>query len=245
MAPFFKKYHETGIFDEKEIYPYITEGIGEDILPKNVDFSLIDHFEKVSDKDGALGARALATKEGLLLGYSAGSAIAGLNQLSDQLLEDDVVVIIFHDHGSRYVGKIFNDDWMLERGFLDREKTVTDVLSLRDHNEFIAVESNHLIREVFNMMKAHDISQLPILENNEIVGSISETAVLNYLLENPMAHAEEPVSVIMESAFPEVKPDLPISELNRFLSKKVRAVIVRKTSGEPEIITQYDVLRAV
>lgn len=114
----FKKYHETGEFDEQEIYPYITEGIGEDILPKNVDFKLIDHFEKVTDKDGAIMTRALAQKEGLMLGYSAGSAMAGLRQMKDKLSEDDVVVIIFHDHGSRYVGKLFNDKWMEEQGFM-------------------------------------------------------------------------------------------------------------------------------
>lgn len=115
----FKKYHETGEFDEAEIYPYITEGIGEDILPKNVDFSLIDHFEKVTDKDGALAARALAREEGLLLGYSCGSALAGCLQMKDHLTLNDVVVIIFHDHGSRYVNKIYNDEWMKEKGFLD------------------------------------------------------------------------------------------------------------------------------
>lgn len=114
----FKKYHETGIFDEKEIYSYITEGIGEDILPKNVDFGLIDHFEKVTDKDGALAARRLAREEGLLLGYSAGSALAGLLQMKDQLKPSDVVVILFHDHGSRYIAKVFNDDWMKEQGFM-------------------------------------------------------------------------------------------------------------------------------
>jgi cystathionine beta-synthase len=114
----FKKYHETGIFDPNEIYSYITEGIGEDILPKNVDFSLIDHFEKVTDKDGAVMARRLAREEGLLLGYSAGSAVAGVLQMADQLTKDDVVVIPIHDHGSRYVGKIFNDDWMREKGFM-------------------------------------------------------------------------------------------------------------------------------
>lgn len=107
-----KKYHETGELDEQEIYPYITEGIGEDIIPKNIDFSIIDHFEKVTDKDGAIMARRLAREEGLLMGYSAGSAVAGLNQLKDRLTEKDIVVVIFHDHGSRYVGKLYNDDWM-------------------------------------------------------------------------------------------------------------------------------------
>ena len=115
----FKKYHETGVFDENEIYAYITEGIGEDILPENVDFSIIDHFEKVTDKDGAIYARKIAREEGIMVGYSAGSAIAGINQLQNQLNKDDVVVVIFHDHGTRYLGKLFNDDWMHEQGFID------------------------------------------------------------------------------------------------------------------------------
>ena len=114
----FKKYHETGEFDKNEIYNYITEGIGEDILPENVDFSIIDHFEKVTDKDGALYTRRLAREEGILVGYSAGSAIAGINQMKAKLTKDDVVVVIFHDHGTRYVGKLFNDDWMKKHNFL-------------------------------------------------------------------------------------------------------------------------------
>ena len=114
----YKKYHETGEFDENEIYSYITEGIGEDILPANVDFDLIDHFEKVTDKDGAIYARRLAKEEGIFAGYSCGSAIAGINQLKDNLNENDVLVVLLHDHGSRYVGKIFNDDWMKKQNFI-------------------------------------------------------------------------------------------------------------------------------
>jgi len=115
----FKKYHETGEFDEKEIYPYITEGVGEDIIPANVAFDLIDHFEKVTDKEGALATRELARKEGLFLGYSCGSAFQGLRQLKDQLKPTDKVVVLFHDHGSRYVGKVYNDDWMRANDFID------------------------------------------------------------------------------------------------------------------------------
>jgi len=114
----FKKYHETGIFDEKEIYPYITEGIGEDILPANVNFDIIDGFTKVTDKDAALYTRRLAREEGMFLGNSAGAAIKGVLQLKEHFHKDDVVVVLFHDHGSRYVGKIFNDDWMRQQGFL-------------------------------------------------------------------------------------------------------------------------------
>lgn len=115
----FKKYHETGEFDEKEIYPYITEGIGEDILPKNVDFSVIDGFTKVTDKDAAVYTRKLAEEEGFFLGNSAGAAAKGLLQLKEHFTKDDVVVVLFHDHGSRYVGKIFNDEWMKAQGFMD------------------------------------------------------------------------------------------------------------------------------
>jgi cystathionine beta-synthase len=114
----FKKYHETGIFDENEIYPYVTEGIGEDILPKNVDFNIIDGFTKVTDKDAAVFTQKLAKEEGMFLGNSAGAAIKGLLQLKNHFNEDDVVVVLFHDHGSRYVGKMFNDDWMKKMGYL-------------------------------------------------------------------------------------------------------------------------------
>ena len=148
----FKKYHETGVFDRKEIYPYITEGIGEDILPKNVDFSLIDHFEKVTDKDAALAARKLAKEEGILLGYSAGSALAGLIQMKDQLKPSDVVVILFHDHGSRYIGKLYNDDWMRERGFLENELKVSDLISKKRDKKFIGVASSESVKTVLKLM---------------------------------------------------------------------------------------------
>ena len=114
----FKKYHETGIFDEKEIYPYVTEGIGEDILPKNVDFDIIDGFEKVTDKDGSIYTQKLAKEEGIFVGNSAGSAIKGLLQLQSNFTKEDVVVVLFHDHGSRYVGKMFNDEWMKKMEYL-------------------------------------------------------------------------------------------------------------------------------
>lgn len=115
----FKKYKETGEFDKDEIYPYVTEGIGEDFLPQNVNFDLIDHFEKVTDKDAALYMRKVAKLDGILVGNSTGAVIGGLHQMKDQLKEDDVVVTVIHDHGTRYLGKMYNDDWMREMGYLD------------------------------------------------------------------------------------------------------------------------------
>src|SRR5574338_1211575 len=130
----FKKYKETGVFDKNEIYPYITEGIGEDFLPKNVDFSVIDHFEKVTDKDAALMTRRIAREEGIFAGNSAGSAMAGLLQLKDRFTKDDVIVVIFHDHGSRYLAKMYNDEWMRERGFLTNEK-ITAIQLIERHKD--------------------------------------------------------------------------------------------------------------
>ncbi|MFM2155725.1 MAG: hypothetical protein RL516_474, partial [Bacteroidota bacterium] len=112
-----KKFHETGVIDQNEIHSYVTEGIGEDFIPENYDFSIIDHFEKVTDKDAAVYTRDICLQEGIWVGNSAGAAVAGLVQLKDQLTKDDVVVIIFHDHGSRYIGKMFNPEWMRKMGY--------------------------------------------------------------------------------------------------------------------------------
>ncbi len=239
----FKKYHETGEFDHKEIYPYITEGIGEDIIPKNVDFNIIDHFEKVSDKDGANMARRLAREEGILLGYSAGSAFAGLLQMKDRLTADDVVVVVIHDHGSRYVGKIYNDDWMRERGFLDDELVVKHLIESKKNNRFLSVQKGDSIRSVFNIMKDNDISQMPVMSNGHIVGSITETMVLNYMLEDPSNNGHYPVESIMGEAFPVVDDTLPIKNLGRYINRKVPAVIAFDKTGNPQIITEYDLIQ--
>ncbi|MEO7175324.1 MAG: pyridoxal-phosphate dependent enzyme [Saprospiraceae bacterium] len=241
----FKKYHETGVFDEKEIYPYITEGIGEDILPKNVDFSLIDHFEKVSDKDGAVVARRLAREEGIFCGYSAGSAMAGVLQLKDQFTKDDVVVVIFHDHGTRYMGKIYNDDWMRERGFLDTELRVKDIISGKRNQQFLAVQSSDSVRDVLQQMKELDISQMPVKENEEVVGSITENQILNCILDQPHQSADIKISAIMGEAFPTVESDLSLRELSKIISKKVPAVLAKDGTGMPFIITQYDIIQYI
>ena len=239
----FKKYHETGIFDEQEIYPYITEGIGEDILPKNVDFSLIDHFEKVSDKDGALMARKIAREEGMLLGYSAGSAVAGLWQMRAELKEHDVVVVIIHDHGSRYVGKIYNDDWMRERGFLESELRAKDILAKKLKKEFISVNPDTAIQEVLRLMRDFDISQLPVMENEEWVGSVGEQQVISALSENRLQNSS--VRDIMASALPVVSEDMTVSQLSKIISRQTPAVIVKKTAGDFQIISQYDLIQSL
>lgn len=241
----FKKYHETGVFDEKEIYPYITEGIGEDILPKNVDFSLIDHFEKVGDKEGAVMCRRLAREEGLFLGYSAGSAFAGLLQLKEKLIKDDVVVVIIHDHGSRYVAKIYNDDWMRERGFLDRELKVGDLVANKIDKTFITVKKDTRVKEALEMMKSGDISQMPVMQNGEIIGSVTESTLLSFILENPLKNTEKTVADIMGKPFPIVSNETLVKDLNRYITKSIPAVIARDKAGTLQVVTQYDIIQAV
>ena len=241
----FKKYHETGEFDPKEIYPYITEGIGEDILPKNVNFSLIDHFEKVSDKDGALAARKLAKLEGILLGYSAGSAMAGLLQLGDQLKADDVVVLIFHDHGSRYVGKIYNDDWMRERGFLDAELSIKHLIESKEGQNFVAVSGEDDIRSVISTMRDLDISQMPVMDDKEIIGSITEAQLIQFLLDEDRREKEVKVREIMGAPFPEIDLDTPFSKLSHVISKQNPAVVTKDQAGNRHIITQYDIIQNI
>lgn len=241
----FKKYHETGEFDEKEIYPYITEGIGEDILPANVDFDLIDHFEKVSDKEGAVMCRRLAREEGLFLGYSCGSAMQGLMQLSDRLTKDDIVVIIFHDHGSRYVGKVYNDDWMRERGFLDRELKVGDLISNKSDKAFITVNRNTTVRQALEVMKGADISQMPVMNEDKIVGSVTESTLLSYILENPLSNTEKTVESIMGEPFPIVSNETLVKDLGRYITKSIPAVIAKDKAGTLQVVTKYDIIQAV
>nr|WP_199076596.1 pyridoxal-phosphate dependent enzyme [Pedobacter sp. ASV19] len=241
----FKKYKETGIMDKNEIYPYITEGIGEDFLPKNVDFDLIDLFEKVTDKDAALMTRDIARKEGIFVGNSAGSAIAGLLQLKDRLKPQDVVVVIFHDHGSRYMGKMYNEDWLRERGFLQDEKlTARAILAKKDQSEIITIDCEKTILEAINNMNTLNISQIPVTQKGMVVGKLAEGDILKALLENPSLKSA-PVSEIMTATFPFVDMNTSIDRISALINKENSAVLVEDEHGKIEIITQYDIINAI
>jgi cystathionine beta-synthase len=241
----FKKYKETGILDKDEIYPYITEGIGEDFLPQNVNFDIIDLFEKVTDKDAALMTREIARKEGIFAGNSAGSAIAGLLQLKDQLKAEDVVVVIFHDHGSRYMAKMYNEDWLRERGFLKDEKlTARSILSKRNNQEVVTLDCEKSIVEAINIMKTLSISQLPVTQQGMVVGKVTESNVLESLLENPSLKSS-PVKEIMTASLPFVDLNTSIDKISSMINKDISAVLVEDEKGKIEIITQYDIIEAI
>ena len=241
----FKKYHETGVFDEKEIYSYITEGIGEDILPKNVDFSIIDHFEKITDRDGALVTRELAVKEGLFLGYSAGSAFQVLRQMKHELNEDSVVVVLFHDHGSRYVGKVFNDDWMRERGFLNEaNKEAMDLISERLHLPLLSVNTGEPIHNAIAIMRKYDVSQLPVMEEGKFVGSIDDMHLLPALSKDPDAR-DKSIGNYMQAPYPIVQSSDTIATIAKQIDESNGAVLVDLGQGKYHIITRHDLVAAM
>jgi cystathionine beta-synthase len=240
----FKKYKETGVFDKDEIYPYITEGIGEDFLPKNVDFTLIDHFEKVTDKDAALMTREVALKEGIFAGNSTGSAVAGVLQLKDTFKKDDVVVIIFPDHGSRYMGKMYNEDWLRERGFLKDEKlTARDIIRKKERQEIITIDCEKSVLEAINVIKSLNISQIPVTQKGMVIGKITESDILDALLENPSLKSQ-PIQSITTAPFPFVDLNTSIDRISSMINRDNIAVLV-EDQGDIEIITQYDIINAI
>src|SRR5438094_2113018 len=241
-----KKYKETGVFDKNEIYPYITEGIGEDFLPRNVDFSVIDHFEKVTDKDAAAMTRRIAREEGIFAGNSAGSAMAGLLQLKDYFREDDVVVVIFHDHGSRYLGKMFNDDWMREKGFFEKSgMTARDLVASGVSGELLSIEGHQPVEAAVRLMGEHDFSQISITHDNRLVGSLNEAHLYDALVRDPEVKAKA-VETIMQPAFPFVDISTPVDFLSTMITPQNPAVRVRDFKTDKTfIITRADLIRVL
>jgi cystathionine beta-synthase len=245
----FKKYKETGEFDEKEVYPYLTEGFGEDILPKNVDFDVIDQFIKVTDKDGAVMARRLSREEGLFIGWSSGSAVHGaLEYAKENLKEDDLMVILLPDHGTRYLGKVYNDDWMKDHGFLETRtfvSTALDIIHGRNGKDSLFTVSNQAkINDVISLFNKEGIDQIPVVENDQFVGSVSSSGLLEKMIEDPDVRTKS-VGEVMDKPMQFVAPDSTLDVLSSLLSKENKAVLVRDEQQKVHIITQHDVLKAM
>lgn len=242
----FKKYKETGIFDKNEIYPYVTEGIGEDFLPANVDFNIIDHFEKVTDKDAALMTREIVKREGIFVGNSAGSAMAGLLQMKDRFKKGDLVVVIFHDHGTRYLGKMFNDDWMRMKGYFDKKGLVArDLVVTNKKAELVTIDAKETVEKAAKMMSEMDISQIPVTSDKRIVGSLSENHLFSTLIKNPEIKLNA-VETVMQAAFPFVDISTPIDSLSKMITPENPALLVRDfKTDNTYIITKSDIISAL
>jgi cystathionine beta-synthase len=238
------KYFRTGEVDMNEVHPYISEGFGEDFVPENYEMKWIDHFEQVTDKDGAVMARRLAKEEGIFCGYSAGSCIQGLLQLKNRLKKDDLVVCIFHDHGSRYVAKVYNDQWMMERGFLD-VKTFKDIVSSRGlRQKLVTIDSSQTVAEAVELMKKFDIENIPVMNGNGPVGAISENGLFQKVFSNPDIKNAK-VEAVMEPAYPVVEFNTPVEKLSTLINKENGAVLSKDEAGNYHIVTKYDVIQAL
>jgi cystathionine beta-synthase len=245
----FKKYKETGIFDENEIYPYLTEGFGEDILPKNVDFNVIDQFIKVTDKDGAVMARRLSREEGMFVGWSSGSAVHGaLEYTREHLKKDDVMVILLPDHGTRYLAKVYNDNWMKDHGFLETRlfaSTAREIITSRNgKDKLCTIANNAKVSDAIVLMNREGIDQIPVIENEQFVGSISSSGLLEKIMEDPQLK-NKTIGEVMDKAMQFVAPDSTLDVLSSFLNKENKAVLVRDENHQVHIITKHDVLKAI
>lgn len=237
------KYYRTGEVDMNEVHPYISEGFGEDFVPQNFKMDVIDYFEQVTDKDGAVMARRIAKEEGIFVGYSAGSALQGLMQLKDKLKKDDLVVVAFPDHGSRYVGKVYNDQWMMERGFLD-VKSFKDIVNGREGKKLVTIHPAQTVAEAVSLMKKFDIENIPVMNGNGPVGSISENGLFQKVFDNPELK-EASVESIMEKSYPLVEFDTPVERLGSLINKGNGAVLAKDEKGDYHIVTKYDVIQSL
>jgi len=239
----FKKLHETGEIDPHEIYPYLTEGIGEDILPQNCDMSVIDHIIKVSDKDAALMTRKLARSEGLLIGWSCGAAAHGALEYARQLSKSDLLVIVLPDHGTRYLGKVYNDEWMRIHNFLDQGAMVTaqQIIDSKPAAPLVTLNVNQTLAEAISIMREQFISQIPVKKENEIIGSVHESRVLDMILDNPDAK-DFTIDYAMSDQLPYVLPSTRIDVISKLINKENPAVLVKGDNGTLDIISQYDLI---
>ncbi|MCZ6704376.1 MAG: pyridoxal-phosphate dependent enzyme [Bacteroidetes bacterium] len=243
------KYFFTKEFDETQIYPYVTEGVGEDILAGNMDFDLIDDFVRVTDKDSMLTTRLLAKKEGLFVGQSSGMAMKGALQWivdhRDDLIPDDVIVILFPDSGFRYLSKTYNDVWMRDHGFLEQtpDLAISDILNAQPTRPaVVSISPREVLGVAADMMMEHGISQLPVTEDGEVVGSITESDVLNHLIDNPEAR-NETVATAMGEPPPIVPQSMHLQQLVERLDSPPGAVLVeREAMNEFDIITKIDLI---
>jgi len=237
------KYFRTGEIDMNEVHPYISEGFGEDFVPQNYDMQYINHFEQVTDKDGAIMARKIAREEGLFCGYSAGSCLQGLLQLKSRLKKEDVVVCIFHDHGTRYIGKIYNDQWMMERGFLE-VKTFKDIVNGRRDKHLLTLENNRTVSEAVDLMKKYNIEHIPVTHEGVIIGAVSENGLFQKVFSKPEIR-HELLQQVIEPPYPVVPFETPVEKLGQLINKENGAVLAKDDKGEHHIVTKYDVIQSL
>ncbi|MEX0686065.1 MAG: pyridoxal-phosphate dependent enzyme [Balneolales bacterium] len=250
VGSIYKSYFETGIFDKKLIAPYLTEGIGEDIIPKNVDMDLIDDIIQCPDKEAFITTRCLATQEGVFVGGSCGSAVWGAINYSDMnnLGVESVIVILLPDSGSRYVSKIFNDEWMRNNGFMDGTQPLkaTDILRFKPNERpgIITVQADATLAEAIDLMNTYNVSQVPVMIDEQMVGSLHENRILNKLIEDPTS-GKMRLREVMEDPFPIIPQEWSVDQITKVLNRNTGAVVVNQGNGKFNILTRSDLINAL
>lgn len=224
---------------------YKVEGIGQDWIPGVLNFECIDEMIEVTDKESFLMARRLTREEGIFVGGSAGTAMAGALKVAERMKDKEVMVVLLPDTGERYLSKVYNDDWMRENGFLMPERiTVRYVLQGKAKTipPLIAVDPTTTVRKALDLIKEHDISQLPVIDGKgKAVGSAEDGVLMSAVLENNAA-LDAPVSQLMHKVYPVIGADAPIEHAIDLLTKKHPAVLVEDEHKTIGILTRYDVI---
>lgn len=236
-----KKYYDTGLVDHNEVYPYETEGVGVHFIPENFDISLIDGIQKITDRDAAIYTKKLAKEEGLLLGNSIGAVIKAAINLKDEFSKEDIIVLIANDHGTRYLSKVYNDDWIQQKGFIEQPARTAIDLVKNPHMDVITVKTSELVSHAVGRMRKFKISQIPVVDKQGFVGSIDEMSLFSAYLDDHRK-SDTPISEVMNTPFPMVQEFSPIEEVLDLIRKGNSAVLVALENEKHGIVTKSDVL---
>lgn len=248
IGSLYHKYFHAGVLEDADRSTYLVEGIGEDMLPATMDFQYLDDVRQVNDRQSFLAARRLCRSEGIFAGGSAGSAVHVGLEVARECKPTDVVVILLPDAGGRYLSKVYNDQWMREHQMLEVAVKLTagEIIARKTGGpgDVVRVAPETPLLDAVRLMREHDVSQLPVMRGAEVLGRLSEDAVVEVLLRNP-APDKVIVDEVMGPAMPVVARDAGLEAISLLITKDNPSVLVDLGEGQYDIITKYDLIHSV